>query len=112
MLKIVNQTIVFLIELIMIGTFAYFGYQIGNSIFAKYALAISLPILAIILWGYWAAPKSVHRIMMPYLALFRLSLFLLASYLLYRCGQNKFAIILAIFSLSTQIASIILEGNE
>ncbi|AHM59321.1 hypothetical protein D770_05270 [Flammeovirgaceae bacterium 311] len=112
MLKIINQTIVFLIELIMFGSFAYFGFQKGNGLFEKYGFAIILTLLAIILWAYWAAPKSNNRLTMPYLAMFRLSLFFLASYFLYRCGQTKFAIILTIVSAVTQIASIFLEDNE
>jgi Protein of unknown function (DUF2568) len=112
MLKIINQTIVFLLELMMLGSLAYFGFQKGNGHLYKYTLAIVLPILAIILWGYWAAPKSAHRLSMPYLAIFRLALFLLASYLLYRCEQIKFALIFALASTITQVASIFLEEND
>lgn len=112
MLKIINQTIVFLIELIMFGSFAYFGFQKGNDLFQKYGFAIILSFLAIFMWAYWAAPKSGNRLSMPYLAIFRLSLFLLASYFLHKCGHTKFALILAFISLITQISSVFLEPNE
>nr|WP_294896012.1 YrdB family protein [uncultured Pedobacter sp.] len=112
MLKIVNQTIVFLIELIMFGSFACFGFQKGNGLVLKYGFAILLTLLAILLWAYWAAPKSENRLKMPYLAIFRLFLFFLASFFLYRLGFTKFALILAFISTVTQIASVFLEGNE
>ncbi len=111
MLKIVNQLIVFIIELIMLGSFAYFGFQKGNTSLVKYALAITIPLLVIALWSYWAAPKSTHRLNMPYLALLRLSFFLLASFALYKCDQTKYAIILAVFSTLTQIISLFTEQN-
>lgn len=106
MLKIINLALVFLIELIMFGSFAYFGFQKGNGLFQKYGFAIILTLLAVVLWAYWASPKSGNRLKMPYLAIFRLSLFLLASYFLYRCGHANFALILAIFSTVTQISSV------
>lgn len=112
MLKIVNQTVMFLIELVMVGSLAYFGYFKGNGPLTKYALAVILPGIAILLWSYWAAPKSVHRLPMPYLAILRLSLFFLASFLLYKCGLVRFALIIAIISAFTQIASFFYEGEE
>ena len=110
MLKYVNQPIVFIIELAMLGSFAYFGFQKGNSTLAKYTLAIIIPAIAIVLWSYWAAPKSAHRLVMPYLAIFRLALFLAASYLLYACHQTKLAIILAVLSVVTQVVSYFTEN--
>lgn len=107
MLKIINATVVFVIELVMFGAFAYFGFQIGDGGLEKYAFALALPLLAVVIWAYWAAPKSKKRLAMPYLAVFRLFLFLLAAYLLYRCGQTKFALILAVVSAVTQTASVL-----
>lgn len=111
-LKIVNQGIVFIIELIMLCSFAFFGFQKGNTTLVKLASAIAIPMLTIVIWSYWAAPKSRHRLDMPYLALFRLLLFLLASLALYKCGQIKYAIILAVFSTLTQIISLLKENDE
>src|ERR1700712_1717533 len=109
MFKTINQIAVFVIELIMIGTFAYFGFRIGNSTLIKYLLAIMLPFLVILLWSYFGAPKSSHRFEMPYLVIFRLTLFLLTSYLLYKCNQINIAIVVALLSISTQAASYLLK---
>lgn len=109
MLRYTNQIAVFIIELIMIGSLAYFGFQKGSSTIAKYALAIMLPVLAILLWSYFAAPKSSHRLKMPYLALFRLTLFLIASYLLYKCNKSEAAILVAVLSTITQVVSYFLD---
>jgi hypothetical protein len=105
MFKTINQIAVFVIELIMIGAFAYFGFQKGNSTIIKFLLAIILPVFVVFLWAYFAAPKSLQRLEMPYLVIFRLSLFLIASYLLYKSGQTKVALVVALLSIFTQIAS-------
>ena len=96
----------------MLGSFAYFGIQKGSSTFIKYASAIVIVAVAIFLWSYFAAPRSAHRLRMPYLAIFRLAMFLIASYLLHRCDQTKFAIIMAAFSTATQIVSLFTERDQ
>lgn len=109
MFKTINQVTVFLIELIMVWSFAYFGFQKGYSIIVKYLLAFILPVFVVLLWGYYAAPKSSHRLEMPNLILFRLALFLIASSLLYRCNQTNMAIGVALLSFATQIAGYFLN---
>lgn len=109
MFKYINQITVFIIELIMIGSFAYFGFQKGTTPLVKYTLAITLPLLAILAWSYFAAPKSGHRLPMPYLALFRLTLFLAASYYLYATNKGSAALVLALLSVATQIVGYFLD---
>ncbi|MEQ9442509.1 MAG: YrdB family protein [Cyclobacteriaceae bacterium] len=111
MLKYTNQILMFVVELIMVGSFSYFGYQKGNTTLMKYGLAIVIPAIAILLWGYWAAPKSTHRLSMPYLALFRGIMFLVAAYFLYQCNHPKFATILAILSVINQVVSYFTENE-
>ena len=105
MVKAINRIAVFVIELIMTATFAHVGFQKGNNMLSKYSCAFILPLVVILLWSYFAAPKSSHRLKMPYLAIFRLALFLTAAYLLYKSGQINFAIVLAFSSVITQMIS-------
>jgi hypothetical protein len=112
MLKMANQIVVFAIEIAMLCSFAYFGFQQGNTIAGKFALAISIPAVSILIWSFWAAPKSRYRLKMPYLAIFRLFLFLLASTALYKCDKAKYAVILAIFSAVTQVVSLLTEKAD
>jgi hypothetical protein len=100
-----NKGIVFLLEIVMIVSCAYFGFQKGTNIYAKWMLAIILPALAILLWGYYAAPKSSHRLSMPHLAVFRALMFLAAACCLYRCNKISAAISLAVLSFATQFLS-------
>lgn len=88
MIKSINQAVVFIMELVMVYAFGYIGYKTGSDTFSKYALAILLTAICIFLWGIFAAPKSTRRLSMPYLGLFRCSMFLTAS-LFYSCRIIK-----------------------
>jgi hypothetical protein len=105
MLRYVNQLVVFLLELVMFGALGFYGFQKGSGTTTKYALAVILPAIAVLLWGYYAAPKSSHRLPMPYLALFRGVFFLCAAYLLYECGQKNWALLVAALAPITQAIS-------
>lgn len=109
MLKYSNQVIVFILELVMITSFAYYGYQKNTTILNRYLLAFLLPIAAIILWTIFAAPKSSHRIAMPYLALFRAGMFLITSFAVYQLGHKNMAIVIVILVIVTQIMSYYFE---
>lgn len=109
MIKTINQLVVFIIELIMIGTVACVGFREGNATWTKYSLAIILPLIVILLWGHFAAPKSSHRLKMPYLAMFRLALFLATACLLFRSHQTIMALVVALLSVVTQIVSYFLK---
>jgi len=61
------------------------------------------------LWAFFAAPKSVHRLKMPYLAIFRASIFLIASFLLYQTEQKNIAIAFALLAIVTQAVSFFAE---
>lgn len=101
-----NKGIVFLLEMAMIVSFAYFGFQKGGSIYAKWLLAAALPVIAILLWGYFAAPKSAHRLSMPYLAFFRAAMFLAAACCMYPCNKVSAAIsVAAVLAITTQFLS-------
>ena len=87
-LKYLNYFIVFILELVMIASFAYYGYRRNTTQFNRYLLAFSLSFAAIILWAWFAAPKSSHKLRMPYLALFRAAMFLAASFAMWQLGYK------------------------
>lgn len=105
MFKYINATVVFILELIMVGSFAWFGFRTGDSVLVRYILAVALPAVAIALWAYWAAPKSSRRLRMPFLVLFRLAMFLLAGFALYLGNRPTFALVVAVLALVTQTIS-------
>lgn len=109
MYKAINQLIVFILELVMISSFACYGYQQNTSAFNKYLLALSLPFAAIIFWGLFAAPKAQYRFTMPYLAIFRGGMFLITSFLLYQMEYKKMAFLIFVLAIVTQIICYYIE---
>jgi len=104
-MNLLNKIVTFFLELAMLASFACFGFQKGGTPLVKYGLAVLLPILAIVLWGYFAAPKSSHRLELPAVALFRGLIFLAAALCLFLCHQRVPALTMAVLAILTQIAS-------
>ncbi|TVT46221.1 DUF2568 domain-containing protein, partial [Amycolatopsis rhizosphaerae] len=52
----VNEGLAFLLELVAFGCLAWWGFTVN------FALGLALPILAIVLWGLFAAPRARFRL--------------------------------------------------
>ncbi len=109
LLKTLNQTITFLLEIAMLFALGYYGMTKSWNLFSKLLLAVLLIGIAVFLWGMYAAPRSSNRLEMPALAFFRASLFLTASFLLYQSGQKNSALIFAGLTIVTQTISCFTE---
>ena len=57
-LKTLNLALRFLLELLALGSFAYWGIQSGEGPALKIVLGIGLPVLAAAFWGSLVAPKA------------------------------------------------------
>lgn len=104
-MKIINQIVAFTLELIMLGALGFTGFHLAEGSFAQYALALLFPGIAIVLWGYFAAPRSSHRLAFPWLTIFKLILFSISFFLLYQIGYPTQA---AIFW-SVALVNVVLE---
>jgi hypothetical protein len=102
MLKTVNQVVTFLLEIAMLIAYGYYGMSGSQTFLYRLLFTIFLVALVIVLWGTFAAPKSARRLKMPYLAIFRTTVFLISAFLLFQAGQKNMAIILAGLSVVTQ----------
>ncbi|MEO6838547.1 MAG: YrdB family protein, partial [Ginsengibacter sp.] len=86
--------------LIIIG---YWGFHQGKTNLTKYSFAIVFPAIAIILWGFFAAPKSEYRLEFPIRIIFELCVFAIASICLYKTGNSKLAIWFGAISLINEM---------
>lgn len=105
MIKQLNALATFLLELIMVITFAYYGYHTDCSTIGHILFMLLFPIIAIALWSWLAAPRSSRRLSTPFLQLFRVFMFLIAAFFLYESGFLIFACIVAALAIATQILS-------
>lgn len=56
-----NLAVKFFLELAMLACFAYGGWHLAGGPWRLMA-AIGLPLVAVVVWGRWAAPRSLRRL--------------------------------------------------
>jgi hypothetical protein len=91
MIKPANLALKFLLEL---AAFATWGADVGSGAFAV-VLAVAAPLVAVLLWGRFAAPRSAHRLPIGSRIPFELGVFLLATLALLAAGHAAAAIVFA-----------------
>jgi hypothetical protein len=73
-----NLAIKFALEIAAVAAFAYWGSTAGSGA-AAVLLAIAAPLIAVILWGRFAAPRATRRLPLHLRAPFELAVFGLAA---------------------------------
>jgi Protein of unknown function (DUF2568) len=94
-LKAMNLALKFLLELAAVAAFAYWGAKTGHGVLAV-MLAIVAPMVAIVLWGVFAAPRSDRRLAAKARIPFELAVFGLAVAALAAVGSDVAALVLAV----------------
>lgn len=94
-LKGLNATLAFLLELALIASLGYWGYQSSESGVLKWLLAIGLPLSVMVVWALYFAPKSTRRLSIVPGALLSLGMFLLAAWALHSANQPAAALVFA-----------------
>ena len=107
-LKAIHYTLAFTLEMCMLVILGYYGFKSSSNPFLKYGLMILLPVLAGIAWGIWAAPKSETRLDAPALVVFKLAIFLVSAFLLYRTGVVQLSVWFAVLSVISVVAGFFL----
>ncbi len=94
LLKDANLAVKFVLELVSIAAFAYWGASLDGVVVAV-VVGIAAPALAVVLWGTFAAPKASRRLPTRARVPFELSVFALAAVALVAVGWTAFAIAFA-----------------
>jgi hypothetical protein len=55
-----NLSLAFLVELVALGIFAWWGWDTGGTTLARWLLAIGLPAVTAVVWGLFAAPTATR----------------------------------------------------
>jgi len=77
-LRAANLAAKFALELAAIASFAYWGGTVGSGA-VSVAVAVAAPLIAILLWGRLAAPRSSRRLPTAARVPFELGVFALAA---------------------------------
>ena len=102
-LKSINLGVAFLLELCMLAALAYWGFQTGGNLPLNIVLGIGAPLLAIVVWSQFMAPRAAKRLTgWPYLVL-KSIIFGVAAIGLAVAGQSTLAIIFVVVAVINQI---------
>jgi hypothetical protein len=101
--KAINSTISFFIELAMLVALGIAGYHLGNDKWVQIIFAIALPLIAVVIWGIWAAPKSIRRLPPPSLSILKLTLFSVTGILLFVTAFQLAAIVFTVCSFTNEL---------
>jgi hypothetical protein len=85
-IKGLNLGIRFLLELCILLILGYWGFKTGGQTMTKILLGIGSPVLFVVVWGTFLAPKSSMRLYEPWLFLLEIIIFGLAALALYKAS--------------------------
>jgi quinol-cytochrome oxidoreductase complex cytochrome b subunit len=94
MIKPANLALKFLLELAAFAAFAVWGADIGSGAFAVIP-AVAAPLVAVLLWGRFAAPRATRRLPLSRRIPFELGVFLLAALAFLAAGHAVAAAVFA-----------------
>jgi Protein of unknown function (DUF2568) len=77
-LRTANLAVKFALEFAAVAAFAYWGATVAGGVVAV-VLAIAAPLVAVVLWGRFAAPRAARRLPLRLRAPFELGVFALAA---------------------------------
>lgn len=102
-----NLGIRFILELCVLASLGYWGFQAGNSALQKALLGIGAPLAVAIVWSLFVAPKASLLIPEPYRFILEIFIFGAAYWALTHVGKTNLALILGIAFLVNRLLMMI-----
>lgn len=101
--KSINLGMTFLLELCMLAALFYWGLQASDSTILRLGLAIVAPLLAVLIWGRFMAPRSRTRLSGWSYLILKSILFGVAALALAMAGQVTLAIVFVVVAVINQL---------
>lgn len=95
-IKNANLALAFFLELGVLAALAYWGFQTGQGALARIGLGIGAPLLAVVVWGLFGAPKAVWPLEGPWRLLLQVVFFGSAAVALFAAGQRVVGMVFAL----------------
>ncbi len=99
MFKVLNDILSFLLELAMLVAFGYAEFHCTENTGLQYVLGMGIPVIIILFWAQWMAPKAKKRLPYPWLLIVTLFLFEAAALSLYLAEVKELAVVFGIVAL-------------
>lgn len=88
--------LVFLSEVAAIIAYGYWGFRFHSSTVIKWVLGIGIPVVVIVVWGLFLAPKASIEIPNVLRIIMKVMVFGFAAAALYSAGRPKLAILFGV----------------
>ncbi|HEX4016925.1 MAG TPA: YrdB family protein [Frankiaceae bacterium] len=82
-----NLALAFLLELVALVAFAFWGWTMGANDATRLLLMIALPVVAALLWGAFLSPKPEFQLPRAAVAFAQVAFFALAVFALWGSGH-------------------------
>jgi hypothetical protein len=94
-LQYANLAFSFILELVLLAAFAFAGYVLGDGVM-RYILALGVPVIVIVIWGAFLAPRAARPAPPPVKLALKIALFGLAALGLVQTGNLTLAVFFAV----------------
>jgi hypothetical protein len=95
-LKNMNLALAFLLELAVLVALGYWGFSSGEGMPARIGLGVGAPLVAVIVWALFGAPRSTRRLQGFWLLILRVAFFGSAVLALVAAAQPLLGIVFAL----------------
>jgi hypothetical protein len=95
-LKNVNLALAFLLELAVLAALGYWGFSTGEGTLARIGLGIGIPLVAVIMWALFGAPRAAWRLHGFWLFILRVVFFGGAAVALMATSQPLLGVVFAL----------------
>ena len=102
-LKGLNLELSFLLELIMLFAYGYWGFGAGSSNLIHWVLGIGVPLVAIVIWSIYNAPMSKRRLPRTPRTILEVVMFSLGALAFAAAGQTQWAIVFVVLIVINQV---------
>lgn len=109
-IAMINLGLRFLLELCLLAALGYWGFRVGQGPAARLILGLGAPLLAVVVWGLFMAPKATVPLPGPLHLAGEVALFGLAAAALFAAGQPRLAVLFAVAALVNRLLIAVLPG--
>jgi len=102
-LKGINLALAFLLELLMLVAFGYWGFHTGSSTLVQWILGLGVPLVAIVIWSIFNAPQSKRRLPRTPRTILEVVMFSLGALALAAAGQTTWAAVFVVLMVVNQL---------
>lgn len=106
-LHALNEGLAFVFEIVALVAISWWGFHIGPNTADRMLLGIGMPLLAIVLWGLFAAPRSAVRTPMAGVLSVKVMVFGAAAIGLWMSDAHVLAVVFAVLvGINTTVATV------